>query len=223
MSLPGKSEGVVFSPVPCEVVCYEPERVGVAFLKEAVEKPNPIRQDLQQVCHIADSLDSLLTLALDYVEKVLVTSPYISMHEASQRSKDHGTNSDFTISTFALPAFMAWSQSGVTLWATPLCLPSTSIDSDSLSSPVHRILTPLSILTPYCCSVYTQSGEVAGNPTAGRKLMEAISSIPQMDEMKFESILNSTMQVYRHGITSAELGEIYHQFCDDIIVACCFS
>ena len=72
MGLPGKSEGVVFSPVPCEVVCYEPERVGVAFLRDAVEKPNPIQQDLEQVWQAADSLDRLLGQALSYVEKVLV-------------------------------------------------------------------------------------------------------------------------------------------------------
>lgn len=76
MGLPGKSEGVVFSPVPCEVVCYEPERVGVAFLREAVEKPNPIQQDLQQVCQAAESLDRLLEQALSYVEKVLVSTHF---------------------------------------------------------------------------------------------------------------------------------------------------
>lgn len=74
MGLPGKSEGVVFSPVPCEIVCYEPERVGVAFLREAIEKPNPIKQDLQQVCQAAESLDRLLEQALSYVEKVLVSN-----------------------------------------------------------------------------------------------------------------------------------------------------
>ena len=74
MGLPGKSEGVVFSPVPCEVVCYEPERVGVAFLRQAIEKPNPIKQDLQQVCQAAESLDRLLEQALSYVEKVLVSN-----------------------------------------------------------------------------------------------------------------------------------------------------
>ena len=73
MALPGKSEGVVFSPVPCEIVCYEPERVGVAFLREAIEKPAPIRRDLQQVCHVAQSLDKLLQQALQYVENVLVS------------------------------------------------------------------------------------------------------------------------------------------------------
>ncbi|CAI8032960.1 Eukaryotic translation initiation factor 3 subunit F [Geodia barretti] len=109
MGLPGKSEGVVFSPVPCEIVSYEPERVGVSFLKEAVEKPAPIRHDLQQVCHMAESLDRLLQQALEYVQKVL-------------------------------------------------------------------------------------AGKVEGNPTAGRELMEAVSCMPQMDETKFESILNSTMQ-----------------------------
>ena len=85
MGLPGKSEGVVFSPIPCEIVCYEPERVGVSFLREAVEKPAPIRRDLQQVCHVAESLEQLLLKALEYVENVLVSpssflSPFSSYH-----------------------------------------------------------------------------------------------------------------------------------------------
>ena len=83
MGLPGKSEGVVFSPVPCEVVCYEPERVGVAFLREAREKPNPIKKDLQQVCQAADSLDQLLEQALSYVEKVLVREASCGIEEVA--------------------------------------------------------------------------------------------------------------------------------------------
>lgn len=47
-----------------------------------------------------------------------------------------------------------------------------------------------------CCVPLTQAGDVPANPAAGRKLMEAISCIPQMEEAKFESILNSTMQVW---------------------------
>ena len=73
MGLPGKSEGVVFSPVPCEVVYYEPEKVGVAFLREAMEAPNPIKGDLELVCQAADSFDKLLEKALAYVESVLVS------------------------------------------------------------------------------------------------------------------------------------------------------
>lgn len=73
MGLPGKSGGVVFSPVPTEVVCYEPERVGVAFLREAMAGPMPIKVDLLQVCQAAESLDQLLDKALGYVEDVLVT------------------------------------------------------------------------------------------------------------------------------------------------------
>lgn len=86
MGLPGKSEGVVFSPVPCEIVCYEPERVGVAFLRDAIEKFNPIKQDLEQVCQAAESLDQLLEQALSYVEKVLVSS-YLKPHSYPSRRK----------------------------------------------------------------------------------------------------------------------------------------
>ena len=64
---------MVFSPVPTEVVSYEPERVGVAFLREAVAGPTPIKVDLQQVCQAAESLDQLLSKALSYVEGVLVS------------------------------------------------------------------------------------------------------------------------------------------------------
>ena len=46
-----------------------------------------------------------------------------------------------------------------------------------------------------CVLLVHQAGDATGNPTAGRKLMEAVCCIPQMDEATFESILNSTMQV----------------------------
>ena len=40
-----------------------------------------------------------------------------------------------------------------------------------------------------------QAGQASADSAAGRKLMEAISCIPQMEGSKFETILNSTMQV----------------------------
>ena len=35
VGLPGKTEGVIFTPVPCEVVYSDPERVAVSALREA--------------------------------------------------------------------------------------------------------------------------------------------------------------------------------------------
>ena len=64
------------------------------------------------------------------------------------------------------------------------------------------VLPCIIIILIQCLSmcIIIQSGEIVGNQTAGRKLMEAISCIPLMDEMKFEAILNSTMQVMNQPI-----------------------
>ena len=40
VGLPGKTEGIIFTPVPCEVVCFEPERVGIQMLKGTVTSEN---------------------------------------------------------------------------------------------------------------------------------------------------------------------------------------
>lgn len=34
VGLPGKTEGTIFTPLPCEVVYFEPERVGVEMLQQ---------------------------------------------------------------------------------------------------------------------------------------------------------------------------------------------
>ena len=94
MGLPGKSEGVVFCPVPYKIVCYEPERVGVAFLREAIAEPAPIRRDLEQVCHAAESLGRLLQQALEYVENVLVSLTHTHAHAHTHthtRTRTHTT------------------------------------------------------------------------------------------------------------------------------------
>lgn len=40
VGLPGKTEGIIFTPVPCEVTAFEPERVGVQMLKGTLTSPN---------------------------------------------------------------------------------------------------------------------------------------------------------------------------------------
>jgi translation initiation factor 3 subunit F len=36
VGLPGKTEGIIFTPIPCEVVYFEPEKVGVKMLGRTV-------------------------------------------------------------------------------------------------------------------------------------------------------------------------------------------
>ena len=52
VGIPGKTEGVIFTPIPCEVVYFEPERVGVEFLKGARAQPEgviPVLSDFHQI------------------------------------------------------------------------------------------------------------------------------------------------------------------------------
>ena len=40
VGLPGKTEGIIFTPIPCEVVYFEPEKVGVQMLSGTVTSEN---------------------------------------------------------------------------------------------------------------------------------------------------------------------------------------
>ena len=52
VGLPNKTEGVIFTPVPCDVVYFEPERVGVNLLLDSLksgELTTPVLSSFQQV------------------------------------------------------------------------------------------------------------------------------------------------------------------------------
>ena len=52
VGLPNKTEGVIFTPVPCEVVYFEPERVGVSLLHDSLrsgEPTTPVLSSFEQV------------------------------------------------------------------------------------------------------------------------------------------------------------------------------
>ena len=52
VGLPGKSEGIIFTPVPCEVTSFEPERVGVHMLRGTVASASttvPVVSNFAQV------------------------------------------------------------------------------------------------------------------------------------------------------------------------------
>lgn len=52
VGLPGKTEGVIFTPVPCEVMYFEPERVGVDLLLSTTKTQNsitPVFSDFNQI------------------------------------------------------------------------------------------------------------------------------------------------------------------------------
>ena len=52
VGLPNKTEGVIFTPVPCDVVYFEPERVGVGLLLDSLkagEPTTPVLSSFEQV------------------------------------------------------------------------------------------------------------------------------------------------------------------------------
>jgi translation initiation factor 3 subunit F len=74
MGVPGKTMGTLFTPVPVEPVCYDPEKVGLDLIQRA--KHNPKRtvsmiSDLKQVSTACVNLQDLLTSVLAYVDDVM--------------------------------------------------------------------------------------------------------------------------------------------------------
>ncbi len=52
MGIPGKTEGVIFTPVPCQIVYFEPEKVGVSMLQQTKTSEDhlaPIASDFRQI------------------------------------------------------------------------------------------------------------------------------------------------------------------------------
>ena len=118
-----------------------------------------------------------------------------------------------TLSPFLFSTLLPPSSLSLTLSFLYLSLPPYILGTVDLSflSPFACILLQLFVFPTDGVLFSPQAGKVAGNPTAGRKLMEAVSCIPQMEETKFESILNSTMQVYKLESNSSLLLGEYHQ------------
>ena len=44
VGLPNQTEGVIFTPIPCNVVYFEPERVGVNLLLDSLKAGDPTTQ-----------------------------------------------------------------------------------------------------------------------------------------------------------------------------------
>jgi len=74
MGIPGKTVGTMFTPIPVEVNCYDPERVAVDFVQHG--KHNPKRTvsmvtDITQVSIACRSIQDKLQTVMQYVDDVL--------------------------------------------------------------------------------------------------------------------------------------------------------
>ena len=43
VGVPGKTEGIIFTPIPCEVVYFEPERAGIKMLRGTLASSSPVQ------------------------------------------------------------------------------------------------------------------------------------------------------------------------------------
>ncbi|XP_067011926.1 eukaryotic translation initiation factor 3 subunit F [Anabrus simplex] len=75
IGVPGGNSGCMFTPINVEVVCYEPEVVGVQLCQKTMgsssKKVVEPMMDLSQVAEASQKLTSLLDQVLAYVEDVL--------------------------------------------------------------------------------------------------------------------------------------------------------
>ena len=73
VGLPGKTEGVIFTPVPCEVVYSEPERIAISAMREACtagKTMTDIVPDFMQINRYCRAC----TLGVDLVDGVFALS-----------------------------------------------------------------------------------------------------------------------------------------------------
>lgn len=70
VGLPGKTEGIIFTPIPCEVVYFAPEKVGIRMLNDTVvpEKSPTISvvSNFHQIEKAIETIDQLLTKVVQY-------------------------------------------------------------------------------------------------------------------------------------------------------------
>lgn len=80
LGVPGGKTGCMFTPIPVEMTCYEPETVGIKLLQKTVatsvgshRTPKTVSPmlDLAQISEASTKLQSLLDLILKYVEDVI--------------------------------------------------------------------------------------------------------------------------------------------------------
>ncbi|EDO36347.1 predicted protein [Nematostella vectensis] len=77
MGVPGKTEGTMFSQIPCEVKLTGPEKVGVDVLQRTKSTPKKavsLISDMQHVTGATDRLLEMLETVITYVEEVLAGS-----------------------------------------------------------------------------------------------------------------------------------------------------
>ncbi|KAF7689837.1 eukaryotic translation initiation factor 3 subunit F [Silurus meridionalis] len=74
MGVPGKTVGVMFTPLTVKYIYYDTERIGVDLLQRTRASPsrtNGLTSDLSQVACSAGRIQEMLTIVLAYIEDVL--------------------------------------------------------------------------------------------------------------------------------------------------------
>ncbi|XP_018927583.1 eukaryotic translation initiation factor 3 subunit F [Cyprinus carpio] len=74
MGVPGKTVGVMFTPLTVKYVYYDTERIGVELLQRTRASPsrtNGLTTDLAQVASAAGRVQEMLTTVLSYIEDIL--------------------------------------------------------------------------------------------------------------------------------------------------------
>ncbi|XP_029929703.1 eukaryotic translation initiation factor 3 subunit F isoform X2 [Myripristis murdjan] len=77
MGVPGKTVGVMFTPLSVRYVYYDTERIGVDLLQRTRVTPSRTKgltSDLSQVASSASRVQDMLATVLSYIEDVLVSA-----------------------------------------------------------------------------------------------------------------------------------------------------
>ena len=111
VGVPGKTEGVIFCPVPVEVTYFEPERVGVELLNKTIFMESkgrvaPTVPDLERIRDMLAGVENVADRLLQYVEDVMV-----SVGEEKEKEKERVLVRKVVKTNTILVLFSGWQDS----------------------------------------------------------------------------------------------------------------
>jgi translation initiation factor 3 subunit F len=74
MGVPDQTTGTLFTPVKCQSLYYEPDRIGLKVLAKTLDTPDStvsLETDLEHVANSVENLQEMLAKATEYVNKVI--------------------------------------------------------------------------------------------------------------------------------------------------------
>jgi hypothetical protein len=201
MGAPGRTTGKLFTPIECQVLLPEPERVArksiLVLMPSACSASGALAPVYFMMLIVPSSFSTVGLLDRGLTQQSNTVSLVSDLNHVSE-----ATHNLHAMIGKALDYVNKVCDCSTTPWAHRWC-PSHFWDSVlpclRLSWLVLVVLTPpfpsLSLNPPpSAASVQVVDGQQHGDPEVGRSLRDTISAVPKIDPAKFHAMFNNSVQ-----------------------------